>query len=125
MAKRPKSGAVATVNKQKVVIDNLNVMGYKLMLTHKYNDLQKPFKIYQMKDSSDFKPFEQSAFDLMPQGAQFKFKNYLFGDYQGENELGVPNGEGHIVFEQKQVSSELLPNQIRKQFKGTLSKGML
>jgi len=61
----------------------------------------------------------------MPQGAQSKFKNYLFGDYQGENELGVPNGEGHIVFEQKQVSSELLPNQIRKQFKGTLSKGML
>ena len=71
------------------------------MLTNKYNDANNFYRIYQMKENTKCQPFEEQAFNLMNDRQKQKFQKYIFGQYKGENDLGIPNGEGHIKFDLK------------------------
>ena len=55
-----------------------------------------------------------------------KYERYLYGDYKGENELGVPDGAGKLKFDiPKILRSDHQASEIRALFRGEFRRGRL
>ena len=56
--------------------------------------------MYQIKDSTAFKPFgdRKKKGNRQQEAKQQKIGRYLYSKYKGENKLGVPDGTGRLKF---------------------------
>ena len=64
------------------------MVSYKMSKTHKYNNLEEFYMVYQVKDSSDFKPYEPAEVEVLEPKFRDKFTRYSYAKYKGENQLG-------------------------------------
>lgn len=111
------------MNRIKVGARDINSISYKLDMSKKYADQLQTYRVYQVKEGTEFKPFEKPQYDALDDRMKAKYDKYFYGTYKGQNELGVPHGKGQLAFEFPTDVDETLEHLIRKEYRGEFDKG--